>query len=444
MLFLIALALSILFVSFGDKVLKKYPCAFYIGAGVITVITYLADFSSLPAWVNQWVVPLVSKGALGTALFVVVMYTGAMKNGTKLIAKLMRIRGELSIVAAILVLAHNITYGKIYFRYLFTRPEFFSKAQLAAAVISLILIAIMLVLTITSFPQIRKKMNPRKWKKLQRTAYVFYGLIYVHILLINVPYARRGMWEYVLNVAVYSIVFISYAAMRISKHLKKFELCSVIINVLMVICVIGLSLPKQLYAKTGNVVSAEQEGIMQPQETQEVSSTADIWQQTEEAEAATAIPQETQEVSSAAYTQQQTEEAEAVTVIAQETEKALSTVDTPQETQEVSSAADTPQQAARIYQSDGVYAASAVVDEFGYEISVAVTISEDKVTQVEITENASDISDKDYAQKAIKGLRLKLQVNGGVDGLDCVSGATRSSNAIFEAYTGAIQSAKNN
>ena len=48
----------------------------------------------------------------------------------------------------------------------------------------------MLILTVTSFPQVRKKMNAVKWKKLQRTAYIFYGLIYAHILLINVPYAR--------------------------------------------------------------------------------------------------------------------------------------------------------------------------------------------------------------------------------------------------------------
>lgn len=47
--------------------------------------------------------------------------------------------------------------------------------------------------------------------------YVFYGLLYVHIMLINIPYARMGLHMYAVNVLVYSIVFAGYAAMRIRK-----------------------------------------------------------------------------------------------------------------------------------------------------------------------------------------------------------------------------------
>ena len=75
----------------------------------------------------------------------------------------------------------------------------------------------MLVLTVTSFPSVRKKMQAKKWKQLQRTAYVFYGLMYVHIMLINIPYARLGLGMYIANVVIYSIVFLGYAAMRIAK-----------------------------------------------------------------------------------------------------------------------------------------------------------------------------------------------------------------------------------
>ena len=45
------------------------------------------------------------------------------------------------------------------------------------AIISLVLIIIMLVLTVTSFQAVRKKMKAKKWKQLQRTAYVFYGFV---------------------------------------------------------------------------------------------------------------------------------------------------------------------------------------------------------------------------------------------------------------------------
>lgn len=83
----------------------------------------------------------------------------------------MKIRGELSIMGCVLVLCHNCTYGRTYFRMLFTNTKSLSAAQMTAAIISLVLITIMLILTVTSFPQVRKKMNAVKWKSFreQRT-----------------------------------------------------------------------------------------------------------------------------------------------------------------------------------------------------------------------------------------------------------------------------------
>ena len=68
---------------------------------------------------------------------------------------------------------------------------------------------------------IRKKMKAKTWKSLQRTAYLFYALIYVHVMLIMVPVALSKNTTYIINVAVYSIVFITYAVMRIKKYLTK-------------------------------------------------------------------------------------------------------------------------------------------------------------------------------------------------------------------------------
>lgn len=169
---------------------------------------------------NQYVIGLFSKGALGTALFVIVMYTGALKNGTKLTSELMKIRGELSIFAAILMLAH-IVYGKISFKLLFAGASALTVSPLCIAIISMLLVVIMPVLTVTSFPQVRRKMNAKRWKQLHRTAYLFYGLIYIHVLFINIPLAGMGSGKYLFNVIVYSIAFIGYAVMRIRKYLLK-------------------------------------------------------------------------------------------------------------------------------------------------------------------------------------------------------------------------------
>lgn len=213
MLFIISLIIVALFIYFLKDSLKKYANIFYIGAAVISIAVFLLEFLPMHLFVKNNILGIFAKGSLGTAMFVVVMYTGALPKGNKLIAPLMKIRGELSITAAILVLCHNFTYGMTYFRMLFTKTSLLSATQLAAAVISL-------VLTVTSFPSVRKKMQAKKWKQLQRTAYVFYGLMYVHIMLINIPYARLGLGMYVANVVIYSIVFLGYAAMRISKAIS--------------------------------------------------------------------------------------------------------------------------------------------------------------------------------------------------------------------------------
>ena len=220
MLFIISLIIVALVIYFLKDSLKKYANIFYIGAAVISIAVFLLEFLPMHLFVKNNILGIFAKGSLGTAMFVVVMYTGALPKGNKLIAPLMKIRGELSITAAILVLCHNFTYGMTYFRMLFTKTSLLSATQLAAAVISLVLIAIMIVLTVTSFPSVRKKMQAKKWKQLQRTAYVFYGLMYVHIMLINIPYARLGLGMYVANVVIYSIVFLGYAAMRISKAIS--------------------------------------------------------------------------------------------------------------------------------------------------------------------------------------------------------------------------------
>ena len=101
------------------------------------------------------------------------MYTGALPNGSWLIKKLMPVRAELSIIATILTLAHNISYGMTYFKMLFTMPKVMPLNQILATICTMVMMCIMIPLCITSFKSIRKKMNPKSWKKLQRWAYVF-------------------------------------------------------------------------------------------------------------------------------------------------------------------------------------------------------------------------------------------------------------------------------
>lgn len=239
---LLSLVLALLLSWYGGSAIKKHAPVFYCGAALLALttiaVTWSGADSSFPGWMSNYVWPLLSHGAFASALFIIVMYMGALPNGTKAIKRLMPIRAELSIMASLLVLGHNIAYGRTYFVRLFTDTSKMNTTQMLAAICSLIMIAIMLPLMITSFKAVRKKMKPKSWKKLQRSAYVFYGLIYVHTMLLYVPMVQAGRSVYIVNVIVYSLIFISYADMRIRKELlKKKRDARCILPVAAVVCV---------------------------------------------------------------------------------------------------------------------------------------------------------------------------------------------------------------
>lgn len=225
MAFLISLILAAVFAWFCSGQIKKHSGIFYIISAlfVSSVITlqYSGLFLSFPTLVLEYIWPIFANCSFATALFVIVMTTGALKNGSAAIKKLMPIRAELSIIACILTLSHNISYGKTYFVKLFTDPSSLKGAYLPAAIVSVLLVLIMLPLMITSFPVVRKKMNAKKWKKLQRSAYLFYGLIYLHVLILDSSFIASGKTKYIFNLALYTAVFATYAAMRTEKLCSK-------------------------------------------------------------------------------------------------------------------------------------------------------------------------------------------------------------------------------
>ncbi len=219
MIFIIALAAALTFTIAFSALLRKHPVPFYAAAVIISILIVYCTWQhiSFPEWVEIWVWPVFARGALAGAIFVLVMCTGALPNGSAAMKMFMPVRANLSIIACILTLGHNIAYGKTYFTALFLEPSRLSTPTLLAAICSLIMIIIMLPLFITSFRPVRKMMVAKNWKRLQRWAYLFYGLLYCHIMLLAVPNAINGRAGYALTVFVYSLVFLSYLICRVIK-----------------------------------------------------------------------------------------------------------------------------------------------------------------------------------------------------------------------------------
>lgn len=277
MVLITGLILAIAFILGCGKILKKHSTVFYIIAVVLSLGTVALSFietRTLPLWLNNYVLSLLTKSGFASSLWIIVMWAGALKNGSWAIKKIMPIRGELSIIASILTLGHNIGYGKTYFIKLFTAPQSIPTNYLIAAIISLIMIFIMVPLTIISFPKIRKKMSGKRWKSIQRFAYLFYAFMYAHTMLLYIPMAQRGNnIEASINIVLYSLIFILYAGCRIRKFfiVKKKATPNIQMNVLtaVAVCVLVCSISVFAYPlqRNNNIVSVNTNSLSTKQDT---------------------------------------------------------------------------------------------------------------------------------------------------------------------------------
>lgn len=463
MLLVISLIIVSLFIYFLKDSLKKHAGIYYIGAAVISIAVFLIGFLPMPLFVKNNILGIFAKGSLGTAMFVAVMYAGALPKGSKLIAPLMKIRGELSITAAILVLCHNFTYGMTYFKMLFIKPAALSATQLTAAIISIILITIMLVLTVTSFQAVRKKMKAKKWKQLQRTAYVFYGLMYVHIMLINIPYARLGLGTYIANVVIYSIVFLGYAAMRIAKAVsvkaaragktygKKPE--TVMYGLALVLCVVmtflcfagrkttamasggGEEWEEFFNDETVAALVKEAESSLAGDAALTAEGTTESGQTDNQSD--TQADNSGLDNSAAGNTSGKTSGNDSES--GNQTAQPGYLSDGSSDSQGGNSGSDTP--ANTTFKADGTFTGTAECENFKYNITVTIIISGDTITSVTATSDA-DRDNMPYFEMANAKVPAQLLANQSTSGVDSVSGATKSSNAIKKAFYYAYKSAK--
>lgn len=284
MIFLISLCLALVFAWYGAKFIKKHANLLYILAAILSAVLIGVSWGGmvheLPGFVRRWIWPVLSNCALATALFAIVMMMAVLPRGGKALKTLMPIRAELSILACILTLGHNFAYGRTYFVMLINRPDRLEGNLLWAAICSVALILIMLPLMVTSFPVVRRKMKARAWKKLQRLAYAFYALIYIHVMLLATSFLAAGKREYLWNVLVYSAVFLTYGILRIRKAMsrkysdaaRKVTVVLTIVAVVCLICVPGI-LPDAEPDPTEPVQAQPTHTESEPTETEAPSET---------------------------------------------------------------------------------------------------------------------------------------------------------------------------
>ena len=455
MLFLIAIFIALAIAFCLDKPLKKYPAAFYVTAVVLTVASVFVSQSDIvisSRFVRDYILGIFSRGALGTAFWVIVMWAGALPNGSASIKKLMPIRGELSITAAILTFSHIITYGMQYITNLINGRTGTGSAFRDFVITSIVCLAMVLImtpLTVMSFKKIRKKMNPKTWKKIQRLAYIFYACIYIHILVLFVPKAQKGMEGYFLSILVYSAVFIGYAVMRIRKYYiinKKLETKAIINAICAGAFVIPLAITgvfSRSNTDAGKVVTVSEEKAA----TFTFAPSTTVV--TEAATTTASGGKQTTSTTSVAGTTAKTTSTESVSTKVKD-EKTISGEeekqeekreeqehnDEPEQEQHEDTPVTEPQPSYKY--RNGEYEGEA--EGYAGKVHVKLSIENDTITRISAW---ADDDDPDYFDDAMNTVIPQIGSKVSADGIDACSGATYSSNGIIEAARKALEQAMN-
>ena len=459
MLFIISLLISLIFLLIFRKPLKKHSFIFYIIAAALTAVVSVCDFKGLPREVNTYLVGLVTRGTLATAFWCVVMWTGALPNGSKLMKELMPVRGELSIFAAFLTFGHVIALGGRYIIRFFTEAGKLNNDIFTSTLISIIMVLVMVPLTILSFRKVRKKIKASTWKKIQRTAYIFYALIYVHVLTFFVPKARMGREGYLLSIMAYSAVFIPYAVFRIRKAYisscsrNKKEFGSKSLNS---VCALGCAALLCVPYLASQPASAKEEDIKVPGDTYNAATSVTVVSEVSvsETDHTTSVPETSvpvtsvSETSVSSVTEISGTETEAVSEsVTSEEEKKDHPEEEKKEEEKPSEPSEEPKQEepqpepepepeVQYVYNNGTYTASA----YGYDgdVTVTITIENDVITSISGSTAESDASYFNDAKDFVFG-----QITGGTNTqVNAYSGCTYSSNGIMSAVANALNQAR--
>lgn len=211
----------VLLAYFMSSWINKYSKEIYLFFACIAFISIWHGYLKINSYKVEYVfglkqfMDIFTSGALGGAIFILVMYMGVFDLNNDFTRRMRKNRGVLSIIGSICLLPHILFYLIYYIN-----NNMITSGNGAMLIYGLILFVsgliafiVMLPLFITSFIAVRKRMNSYNWKKLQSYAYVFYAMIFAHVIavyMLKPVSANRN-----INLIFYISVFVSYGIFKI-------------------------------------------------------------------------------------------------------------------------------------------------------------------------------------------------------------------------------------
>lgn len=186
------------------KSIKKHATVYYWVLSIPFVLTLVPFFlnmagvdvprlNGIPV-LGYFMRDYVHMATLGFPLLIIIMYMGALDIRHRWVARLMSIRKELSIIVGFPVLTHATLRAFNTFptgwKFFFAHDDYMAEEQVKSVlgagissfvfVLGIVMLALFLVLWITSFTAVRRKMGAARWKRVQRWAYVLYAMLFIH------------------------------------------------------------------------------------------------------------------------------------------------------------------------------------------------------------------------------------------------------------------------
>ncbi|MDR2587302.1 MAG: hypothetical protein LBC23_03460 [Coriobacteriales bacterium] len=199
-----------------SRAIRRMPLLFYVAA-LLAVVAFLLFSAPTTNLLLRPLQDLIQKGHLAFAFFAVVMFVGVLRDDSALGRRLIPIRGELSLIGSILICGH---FAPLLANYIGLAEHFFRLRPnlMTGLLLSGVLLVLFAVLTVSSLRRVRSALDIRLWRRVQRFAYLFFGLIYLHILGYLLVPALQGATTARDSIIVYSVVFALYLILRLRRY----------------------------------------------------------------------------------------------------------------------------------------------------------------------------------------------------------------------------------
>ncbi len=208
MLFALALY-TVLAIALAKSIKKHYKVYYWLfglmSAGFVipTVVrlcggTMPVDLGKIPFF-GMCFSELSSAANFVHPVLIIIMYMGAFSPKNQYIGRLMSIRKELSIIVGFPVIAHAMKrlFGTFVqgWNYFADHETFMASPRVTSAlgsgissfvyVLGLVMFVLFLVLWITSFDSVHRKLGTQKWKAVQKWSYGLYAMLFIHAMGLN-------------------------------------------------------------------------------------------------------------------------------------------------------------------------------------------------------------------------------------------------------------------